>query len=120
IEISSPTCSMPPIEGAVPQELVEKALKPLWGCWRALFAARQKRDPLEHDLPERRLMRDEKGRITPIAPRDRLDAHRLVEDFMIAANVAAARAIEAKKAPVMYRVHENPSREKQLAMKESL
>jgi ribonuclease R len=120
IEVSSPTCSMPPVEGPVPQELVEKALKPLWGCWRALFAARQKRDPLELDLPERRVMLDEKGRITSIAPRDRLDAHRLVEDFMIAANVAAARALEAKKGPVMYRVHEPPSREKLVALKDYL
>ncbi len=120
VEVSSPVCSMPRIEGPVPQELVEKALKPLWGCWRALFAARQKRDPLELDLPERRVMLDEKGRITSIAPRDRLDAHRLVEDFMIAANVAAARALEAKKAPVMYRVHEPPSREKLVALKDYL
>jgi len=120
IEVSSPVCWMPEVEGPVPQELVEKALKPLWGCWRALFAARQKRDPLELDLPERRVMLDEKGRITSIAPRDRLDAHRLVEDFMIAANVAAARALEAKKAPVMYRVHEPPSREKLVALKDYL
>ncbi len=117
IEVSSPTCDMPPVEGRVPQELVGTALKPLWACWRALFAARQNRDPLELDLPERRVMLDEKGRITSIAPRDRLDAHRLVEDFMIAANVAAARALEAKKAPVMYRVHEPPSREKLVALK---
>jgi ribonuclease R len=120
IEVSSPVCWMPEVEGPVPQELVEKALKPLWSCWRALFAARQKRDPLELDLPERRVMLDEKGRITSIAPRDRLDAHRLVEDFMIAANVAAARALEAKKAPVMYRVHEPPSREKLVALKDYL
>jgi ribonuclease R len=120
IEVSSPVCWMPEVEGPVPQELVEKALKPLWGCWRALFAARQQRDPLELDLPERRVMLDEKGRITSIAPRDRLDAHRLVEDFMIAANVAAARALEAKKAPVMYRVHEPPSREKLVALKDYL
>jgi len=120
VEVSSPVCFMAPVEGPVPQELVDKALKPLWGCWRALFAARQKRDPLELDLPERRVMLDEKGRITSIAPRDRLDAHRLVEDFMIAANVAAARAIEAKKAPVMYRVHEPPSREKLVALKDYL
>src|SRR4051794_41173105 len=66
IEVSSPTCDMPPIEGRVPSALVETALKPLWGCWRALFAARQKRDPLELDLPERRVMLDEKGRITSI------------------------------------------------------
>jgi ribonuclease R len=85
-----------------------------------LFAARVKRDPLELDLPERRVMLDEKGRIASIAPRDRLDAHRLVEDFMIAANVAAARALEAKKAPVMYRVHEAPSREKLVALKDYL
>jgi len=120
IEVSSPTCSMPDVEGAVPRELVDGALKPLWACWRALFAARQKRDPLELDLPERRVMLDEKGRIASIAPRDRLDAHRLVEDFMIAANVAAARALEAKKAPVMYRVHESPSREKLVALKDYL
>ena len=120
VEVSSPVCWMPEVDGPVPHELVEKALKPLWGCWRALFSARQRRDPLELDLPERRVMLDEKGRITSIAPRDRLDAHRLVEDFMIAANVAAARALEAKKAPVMYRVHEPPSREKLVALKDYL
>jgi ribonuclease R len=120
IEVSSPTCAMPDVEGPVPKDLVEKTLKPLWSCWRALFAARLKRDPLELDVPERRVMLDEKGRITSIAPRDRLEAHRLVEDFMIAANVAAARALEAKKAPVMYRVHEPPSREKLVALKDYL
>jgi ribonuclease R len=120
VEVSSPTCSMPNVEGPVPRELVDKALKPLWACWRVLFAARQKRGPLELDLPERRVMLDEKGRIASIAARDRLDAHRLVEDFMIAANVAAARALEAKKAPVMYRVHEPPSREKLVALKDYL
>jgi ribonuclease R len=120
IEVSSPTCSMPEVEGPVLSELVEKALKPLWGCWRALLAAREKRGPLELDLPERQVMLDEKGRITSVAPRERLDAHRLVEDYMIAANVAAARALEAKKAPVMYRVHEPPSREKLIALKDYL
>src|SRR5215218_2065442 len=120
VEVSSPTCSMPEVEGAVPEELVRTALQPLWGAWRALLAARNKREPLELDIPERRVMLDEKGRITSIAPRDRLDAHRLVEDFMIAANVAAARALEVKKAPVMYRVHEAPGREKLVALKDYL
>jgi ribonuclease R len=120
IDVSSPVCFMPPVEGPLPQELVDHALKPLWGCWRALLAARNRREPLELDLPERRVMLDEKGRITSIVPRDRLDAHRLVEDFMIAANVAAARALEGKKAPVMYRVHEPPSREKLVALKDYL
>jgi ribonuclease R len=111
---------MPPIEGPVPADLVETALKPLWACWRALFAARERRGPLELDLPERQVVLDEKGRIASVAPRERLDAHRLVEDYMIAANVAAARALEAKKAPVMYRIHESPSREKLVALKDYL
>lgn len=96
------------------------ALEPLWACWRALAAARDKREPLELDLPERRVVLDEKGRIMSVAPRERLDAHRLIEDYMVAANVAAARALEAKKAPVMYRVHEPPAREKLVALKDYL
>ncbi len=118
--LASSPCSMPDLEGPVPAELVEKALKPLWACWRALLAAREKREPLELDLPERRVMLDEKGRILSVAPRERLDAHRLVEDYMIAANVAAAKALERKKAPVMYRVHEGPGREKLVALKDYL
>ena len=120
VDVFSPTCSMPEIEGAFPAELVRTALQPLWGAWRALLDARNKREPLELDIPERRVMLDEKGRIASIAARDRLDAHRLVEDFMIVANVAAARALEAKKAPVMYRVHEAPAREKLVALKDYL
>ena len=109
---------MPEVKGAIPRELVETALKPLWACWRALLADRNKRGPLELDIPERRVVLDEKGRILSVAPRERLDAHKLVEDYMIAANVAAARALETKKAPVMYRVHEAPSREKLVALKD--
>ncbi|MBB5726910.1 ribonuclease R [Sphingomonas endophytica] len=100
--------------------LTETALVPLWDCWRALAAARDKREPLDLDLPERRVVLDEKGRIMSVAARERLDAHRLIEDFMIAANVAAAKALEAKKAPVMYRVHEAPAREKLVALKDYL
>jgi len=123
VELASSPCSMPEIEPAplpFPAELVETALKPLWACWRALYAARAKRAPLELELPERRVMLDEKGRILSVAPRERLDAHKLIEDYMIAANVAAAKALEAKKAPVMYRDHEPPSREKLVALKDYL
>ncbi|SFR82463.1 ribonuclease R family protein [Sphingomonas jatrophae] len=100
--------------------LVQEALLPLWACWRALLAGREAREPLELDLPERRVVIDETGRILSVAPRERLDAHRLIEDYMIAANVAAAKALEARKAPVMYRVHESPSREKLVALKDYL
>lgn len=92
----------------------------LWEAWRLLEKARQARDPLELELPERRVVLDEQGRIAEIALRERLDAHRVVEDFMIAANVAAAKALEAKVAPVVYRIHEPPSREKLVALKDYL
>lgn len=108
------------IDGKEPHDLLEPALKPLWECWRLLAKARDDRNPLELDLPERRVVLDEAGKIVSVAVRERLDAHRLIEDFMIAANVAAAKALEAKKAPVMYRVHEPPSREKLVALKEFL
>jgi ribonuclease R len=104
----------------VAPELVETALRPLWDCWRALYKAREDREPLDLDLPERRIVLDENGRILSVAPRERLDAHKLIEDYMIAANVAAAKALEAKKAPVMYRIHEPPSREKLVALKDYL
>ncbi|HEX8485561.1 ribonuclease R family protein [Sphingomonas sp.] len=95
-------------------------LRPLWDCWHALAKARNARAPLELDLPERRVVLDEQGRILSVAPRERLDSMRLIEDYMIAANVAAAKALEAKKAPVMYRDHEPPSREKLVALKDYL
>lgn len=92
----------------------------LWAAWKALAAARDARDPLELELPERRVMLDAQGKIAEIAIRERLDAHRVVEDFMIAANVAAAKALEAKAAPVVYRIHEPPSREKLTALRDYL
>jgi len=95
-------------------------LENLWGAYRLLAKARADRDPLELELPERRVMLDAAGRIAEIAVRERLDAHRVVEDFMIAANVAAAKALEAKVAPVVYRIHETPSREKLIALKDYL
>ena len=98
----------------------EEHLVNLWACWRALEAARHKRDPLELELPERRVLLDDQGKIASIALRERLDAHRVVEDFMIAANVAAAKALESKASPVVYRIHEPPSREKLVALRDYL
>ena len=106
--------------GTEKYDAIESALRPLWDCWSALQKARDKREPLDLDLPERRIVLDEKGRILSVAPRERLDAHKLIEDYMIAANVAAAKALEAKNAPVMYRIHEPPAREKLVALKDYL
>ena len=108
------------MDGRASHDLLETALKPLWACWRALEKARAHREPLELDIPERRVVLDKDGRIMSVAPRERLDAHRLIEDFMIAANVAAAKALEERKAPCMYRVHEPPAREKLVTLKEYL
>jgi len=93
-------------------------LRNLWAAWDLLHAARKARDPLELELPERRVVLDEQGRIAEIALRERLDAHMVVEDFMIAANVAAAKALESKASPVVYRIHEPPTREKLVALKD--
>jgi ribonuclease R len=125
VEVASSPCALRPEDleqgqAAVPPDLVRHVLAPLWDCWRALYRARDKRGPLELELPERQVMLDEKGRIASVAPRERLDAHKLIEDYMIAANVAAAKALEAKKAPVMYRNHEPPGREKLVALKDYL
>ena len=92
----------------------------LWAAWKLLFAARTARDPLDLELPERQVKLNDEGKIEEIRLRERLDAHRVVEDFMIAANVAAAKALEAKTAPVVYRIHESPSREKLLNLREYL
>ncbi len=98
----------------------ETHLANLWQAWQALETARKARDPLALELPERRVVLGEDGKIKEIALRERIDAHRVVEEFMISANVAAAKALEAKVAPVVYRLHEPPSREKLVALKDYL
>ncbi len=87
-------------------------LSALFGAFRVLLAARQDRGTLDLDLPERRIVLDGSGQVTAIAPRPRLDSHRLIEEFMILANVSAAEELEARHAPCVYRVHAPPSVEK--------
>ncbi|KJS25829.1 MAG: ribonuclease R [Hyphomonadaceae bacterium BRH_c29] len=90
-------------------EILETVLKPLWGAYAAVSEARDKRSPLDLDLPERRIVFDEDGEIQGVVAKERIDAHRLIEEFMIQANVAAAETLEAKKSPLVYRVHDVPS-----------
>jgi ribonuclease R len=84
----------------------------LYAAFRALLGARQRRGTLDLDLPERRVILDESGKVASIDPRPRLDSHRLIEEFMVLANVAAAEELERLKKPCMYRVHAPPSDEK--------
>ncbi|HSH62902.1 MAG TPA: ribonuclease R [Methyloceanibacter sp.] len=96
--------------------LLDTVLRPLWGAYAALEIARNQRSPLDLDLPERKILLDDEGRVRAVVSPPRLDAHRLIEEFMIAANVAAAETLEAKRSPLIYRVHDTPSKEKLLAL----
>ncbi len=104
--------------------LVDDVITPLYQAFFALNAGREARGTLELDLPERQVRIGENGKVAEITRRDRLDSHRLIEEFMITANVAAAEALEAKqpqsKLPIMYRVHESPPLDKLEGLRESL
>jgi ribonuclease R len=97
--------------------LVDKVIKPLYGGFAALLKARMKRGTLDLDVPERRVYLVD-GKVARIEPRQRLDSHRLIEEYMIAANVAAAETLEAKRLPCMYRVHDAPDPAKVEALRE--
>lgn len=97
-----------------------KALRNLWDAWRVTRAERDDRAPLEIDLPERKLKLKEDGSIDRILVPPRLEAHRLIEDFMILANVAAAEQLEKAQVPLIYRVHDEPSLEKVRSLSEVL
>ena len=93
-------------------EPVVDILKDVFSAYKALRKSRQERQPLAIELPERRVHVNDKGEVTEITIRDRFDAHKLVEEFMVQANVAAAEALGAKGVTTIVRVHEPPSREK--------
>jgi ribonuclease R len=100
--------------------LVEPVLQPLWAAYAALARARDRREPLAIDLPERKVILKPDGSVDRILVPPRLEAHRLIEEFMIQANVAAAETLEAKKSPLVYRVHDEPSFEKLDALRDFL
>ncbi len=98
------------------QPLIESVLKPLWASYFTVSKARDHRAPLDLDLPERRVRIGEDGKIASISLRERFDAHRLIEEFMIQANVCAAETLEEKRTKLVYRVHDEPSEEKIAAL----
>jgi ribonuclease R len=111
------------IDGApsdLTRPLVAPVLRPLYGVFHALERARQKRGTLDLDLPERQILLDSMGRIARVETRQRLDSHRLIEELMIAANVAAAETLERLRQPCMYRVHDVPDAAKLAALREFL
>ncbi|MCZ4259252.1 ribonuclease R [Limimaricola sp. G21655-S1] len=98
--------------------MLDEVLRPLWAAYGALKKARERRQPLELDLPERRIELNEMGQVTSISFKDRLDAHRLIEEFMVLANVCAAETLIAKRQPLLFRVHEEPNPDKLDALRE--
>ncbi len=107
-----------PDEAAAP--LAGTVIAPLYSAFRALLAARERRGTLELDLPERQVKLSADGRVAEIIERARYDSHRLIEEFMIAANVAAAESLESAGSPLLYRVHDRPTVDKLESLRQFL
>jgi ribonuclease R len=98
--------------------LLDPVLRPLYAAYAALVQARAARQPLDLDLPERKIVLDDAGKVTSVSFYERFDAHKLIEEMMILANVAAAEELVRLKQPLLFRVHEEPSLQKLEALRE--
>jgi ribonuclease R len=92
--------------------LLDPILKPLYDAYAVVKRARDERNPLDLDIPERKILLKPDGTVDRVIVPERLDAHKLIEEFMILANVAAAEMLEKKSLPLIYRVHDEPTLEK--------
>jgi ribonuclease R len=100
--------------------LVTPVLAPLYAAYETMVRARTERQPLDLDLPERKILLKGDGTVDRVVTPERLEAHRLIEEFMITANVAAAETLEKARIPLIYRVHDEPGIEKVNALREFL
>jgi ribonuclease R len=100
--------------------LLASVLEPLYSAYRAVKRARDARAPLDLDLPERKIVLTAHNTVDRVMTPERLDAHRLIEEFMILANVAAAETLERARLPLIYRVHDEPDPERVNALREFL
>ncbi len=98
--------------------LLEPVLKPLYAAYEAAKQARAARQPLDLDLPERKIVLSDAGKVLSVDFKERLDAHKLIEEFMILANVCAAEELQRLQQPLLYRVHEEPSPQKLESLRE--
>jgi ribonuclease R len=104
----------------VTEPLAQKVLDPLYAAYRLVARARDERGPLDLDIPERKIVLKSDGTVDRVIMPQRLESHRLIEEFMILANVAAAETCEHASVPLIYRVHDEPSPEKLNALREFL
>ncbi|OCP01235.1 MULTISPECIES: ribonuclease R [unclassified Ensifer] len=100
--------------------ILDTILKPLWEAYRILTRGRDRRQPLELNMPERKIILKPDGTVDRVFVPERLDAHKLIEEMMIQANVAAAETLEQKRQVLIYRVHDQPSLAKQESLREFL
>jgi ribonuclease R len=100
--------------------LMDNVLKPLYAAYDALKIARAERQPLDLDLPERKILLKADGTVDRVIIPERQDANKLIEEFMILANVAAAETLEKARVPLVYRVHDEPGIEKLNSLREFL
>ena len=99
---------------------VKKLVAPLYGAFQSFMTARRRRGVLDLNLAERQILVDDSGTVTGVKLREQFDAHRLIEEFMIAANVCAAEELERRHQPCMYRIHDQPGDDKIDALREFL
>ncbi len=104
----------------VTEPIATRILEPLYAAYRAVRHARDERGPLDLELPERKILLKSDGTVDRVIMPRRLESHRLIEEFMILANVAAAETCERTRVPLIYRVHDEPSPEKINALREFL
>ena len=100
--------------------LLSAVLKPLYMAYEAIKSARAERQPLDLDLPERKILLKADGTVDRVVTPERQDANKLIEEFMILANVATAETLEKARVPLVYRVHDEPGIEKVNALREFL
>jgi ribonuclease R len=100
--------------------LLEPILKPLWHAYAIMKTGRDRRQPLDLDMPERKILLKPDGTVDRVFVPERLDAHKLIEEMMIQANVAAAETLEKKRQPLIYRIHDTPSLAKQETLRDFL
>ena len=100
--------------------LLDDVIRPLYAAYDALKEARNRRQPLDLDLPERKIVLSDEGEVLSVRFRDRLDAHKLIEEFMVLANVCAAETLEKHQRPCVYRVHDQPDEERVEGLKDFL
>ena len=96
--------------------IVASIIAPLYAAYDVMLKGRRARSPLAIESTERRIIIDRAGEIASITPRASLEAHKLIEEMMVQANVCAAEQLEAKKSPLIYRIHDTPSAEKVQAL----